>query len=80
MMAEGRTADGAHIGVPARAAIGTTVIEHGFSLLAAGKLLGLAQRWLTLALPSAAVTALVLVTRDVTVAAVVHLSGEGTTG
>jgi uncharacterized membrane protein YbhN (UPF0104 family) len=59
-MAVGRTAEGAQIGVPARAALGTTIIEQCFSLLAAGLVLGLAQGWLPLALASGAVSALLL--------------------
>ena len=67
-LAVGRTAEGAQIGVPARAAFGTTVIEQCFSLLAAGLVLGLAQGWSALALASAAVSALLLHPRVVNAA------------
>lgn len=56
-MAVGRTAKGAQVGVPARATLGTTAIEQGLSVLAAGLVLGVAQGWLALAVPSALATA-----------------------
>ena len=56
-MAVGRTAKGAQVGVPARATLGTTAIEQVFSVLAAGLVLGVAQGWLILAVPSALATA-----------------------
>jgi hypothetical protein len=59
-LAVGRTARGAQLGVPARATFGTTVIEQGFSLLAMGVVLGVAQGWPLLALASVAASAALL--------------------
>jgi uncharacterized membrane protein YbhN (UPF0104 family) len=56
-LAVGRTAKGAQVGVPARATLGTTAIEQGFSVLAAGLALGVAQGWPALAVPAALATA-----------------------
>jgi hypothetical protein len=59
-LAVGRTAKGAQLGVPARATLGTTVLEQGFSLLAAGVVLGVAQGWPFLILASVAASAALL--------------------
>ena len=56
-LAVGRTTKGAQVGVPARATLGTTAIEQGLSVLAAGLVLGVAAGWLALAVPSALATA-----------------------
>lgn len=56
-LAVGRTAKGAEVGVPARATLGTTAIEQGFSILAAGLVLGVAKGWPAVAVPSALATA-----------------------
>ncbi len=59
-LAIGRTTVGARVGVPARVSLGTTAIEQGLSLLAAGLVLGIAQGWLALAVLAALATAVLL--------------------
>jgi hypothetical protein len=59
-LAVGRTAKGAQVGVPARATLGTTVIEQGFSLLTTGVVLGVAGGSPLLALASVAASAALL--------------------
>jgi hypothetical protein len=53
-LAVGRTAKGAQVGVPVQAALGTTILEQVFSILASGTVLGVAEGWTLLALGSAA--------------------------
>lgn len=64
-MAVGRTVKGAQSGIPARATLGTTIIEQGFSLLAAGLFLGIASGWLGMIVICGILSGLLLYPRGV---------------